>query len=62
MAKQGMKRPDRTHTRPKNDRPPVPEIQGRAKTGKKPANPITSTDLGADNLRGDIPAADLQDL
>jgi len=62
MAKQGMKRPDRTHTRPKNDRPPVPEIQGRAKSGKKPANPITSTDLGADNLRDDIPAADLQDL
>lgn len=61
MAKQGMKRPGRTHSQPKNDQPPVPEIQGRAKSGKKPANPVTNTDLGADNLRGDIPAADLQD-
>lgn len=39
MAKQGMKRPDRTHTKPKNDVPPVPEIQGKAKHGKN-ANPI----------------------
>lgn len=39
MAKQGMKRPERTHTQPRNDAPPVPEIQGRAKHGKK-ANPI----------------------
>lgn len=36
MAKQGMKRPDRTHTR--NTEVPVPELQGRAKSGK--ANPI----------------------
>ena len=62
MANQEMKRPDRTHTHPKNNRPPVPEIQEKGKAGKKPANPITSTDLGADNLRGDLPAADLQDL
>ncbi len=40
MAKQGMKRPDRTHTKPKNDVPPVPEIQGKAKRGKQQANPI----------------------
>lgn len=40
MAKQGMKRPDRTHTRPKNDFPPVPEIKGKAKHGKERANPI----------------------
>lgn len=40
MAKQGMARPDRTHTKPKNDLPPVPEIQGKAKHGKKKANPI----------------------
>ncbi len=40
MAKQGMKRIDRTHTQPKNDVPPVPEIQGKAKHGKAHANPI----------------------
>ncbi len=40
MAKQGMKRIDRTHTKPKNDTPPVPEIQGKAKHGKEKANPI----------------------
>lgn len=40
MAKQGMKRPERTHTKPKNDMPPVPEIQGKAKSGKEQAAPI----------------------
>lgn len=40
MAKQGMNRIDRTHTQPRNDVPPVPEIQGKAKYGKKRANPI----------------------
>lgn len=40
MAKQGMKRIERTHTKPKNDAAPVPEIQGKAKSGKKDANPI----------------------
>lgn len=40
MAKQGMKRPDRTHVQPKNDVAPVPEIQGKAKHGKEKANPI----------------------
>jgi len=40
MAKQGMKRIERTHTKPKNDAPPVPEIQGKAKHGKVQANPI----------------------
>ncbi len=40
MAKQGMKRIDRTHTKPKNDQPPVPEIQGKAKHGKAKVNPI----------------------
>lgn len=39
MAKQGMKRIDRTHTKPKNDVPPVPEIQGKAKHKKAHANP-----------------------
>ena len=40
MAKQGMKRIERTHTQPKNDVPPVPEIQGKAKHGNAQANPI----------------------
>ncbi len=40
MAKQGMKRPDYTHTQPKNDIAPVPEIQGKAKHTKQRANPI----------------------
>lgn len=40
MAKQGMSRIDRTHTQPKNDTAPVPEIQGKAKHGEIRANPI----------------------
>ncbi|MBP3360877.1 MAG: hypothetical protein J6N52_08495 [Clostridia bacterium] len=40
MAKQGMKRIDRTHTKPRNDEAPVPEIQGKAKHGNVRANPI----------------------
>ncbi len=50
MAKAGMRRPNpkdphgtesnhKTHI-PKNDAPPVPEIQGKAKTTKQKANPI----------------------
>lgn len=45
MAKAGMRRPDpkephgtesnRKNRFPKNDAPPVPEIQGKAKSGKK---------------------------
>lgn len=40
MAKQGMKRPEVTHTKPRNEAAAVPEIQGKAKTGKTKANPI----------------------
>ena len=40
MAKQGMSRPDRTHTQPRNEAAPVPELQGKAKHTKKKANPI----------------------
>lgn len=40
MTKQGMKRIERTHTKPKNELPPVPEIQGKAKHGKAQVNPI----------------------
>lgn len=49
MAKEGMRRPDPkaphgtesnriTHI-PKNDLPPVPEIKGTARSGKKTAGP-----------------------
>lgn len=40
MAKQGMKRPEVTHTEPRNDAPAVPEIQGKAKHGKDHVKPI----------------------
>lgn len=77
MSKQGMKRPERTHNQSRNDVPPVPEIQGKAKHGKAHANPIIagteapsqkvwhgdpfSNDLATDNLENDLTAADLQD-
>lgn len=38
MAKQGMKRP--SPPKDKNDVKPVPELQGRAKTGNEKANPM----------------------
>ena len=44
MAKKGMKRPERTHTRPRNEVPPVPELQGRAKTAKERPSPSPSPD------------------
>ena len=37
MAKKGMSRPDRTHVQPRNEVPPVPQIQGKAKHGKQHA-------------------------
>lgn len=40
MAKQGMKRPERTKTHKRNEVPPVPEIQGKAKHGKAHVNSI----------------------
>ena len=48
MAKQGMARPNWTHTRPHNEVSPVPEIQGKAKHGKEKAKPIVSGTQGAD--------------
>lgn len=42
MAKQGMKRPERTHTHPRNEAAAVPEIQGKAKHGKAHVNPIVA--------------------
>lgn len=40
MAKKGMKRPERTHTKPRNEQAAVPEIQGKAKSGKVHVRPI----------------------
>lgn len=40
MAKQGMKREERMHTKPRNEQAAVPEIQGKAKHGKEKVNPI----------------------
>lgn len=48
MAKKGMARPDRTQTHPKNDASPVPQLQGKAKTGKEKAKPIVAGTHGAD--------------
>lgn len=47
MAKNGMKRPE-IRTTPKNDVSPVPQIQGKAKSGKEKANPIIAGTRGAD--------------
>lgn len=41
MAKQGMKRPDYTHVKPRNEEAPVPEIQGAAKSRNEKAKPVT---------------------
>ena len=48
MANQGMKRPDVTKQHPKNTNGPVPILQGKAKTGKKKANPIIADTMGAE--------------
>lgn len=42
MAKKGMARPDWTHLHPRNEVPPVQELQGKAKHTKKPATPIVA--------------------
>ncbi|MBR5217916.1 MAG: hypothetical protein IKV68_06110 [Oscillospiraceae bacterium] len=42
MSKQGMARPDWTHTKEKNTAAPVPELQGKAKHTKEKAAPIIS--------------------
>ena len=43
-----MARPDWTHVRPKNKEAPVPEIQGKAKQGKKSANPVIAGTEGGE--------------
>ena len=50
MAKQGMARPDWTHTHPRNDQEPVPLIQGKAKHGKEVYH----------NMKGDNSAGDTE--
>ena len=47
MAKKGMARPDWTKLHPKNEAY-VPGIQGKAKSGKKKANPIIAGTMGAE--------------
>ena len=47
MPKKGMKRPERTHTQPRNQQEPVPELQGKAKHTKEKARPVIS---GADGI------------
>ncbi len=51
MAKKGMKRPDRTHTQPRNQLDPGPELQGAAKESKEKAKPIIS---GADGINPNV--------
>ncbi len=46
MAKKGMKRPDRTHTQPRNQIDPVPELQGKARSGKQSSRPIVAGTSG----------------
>ncbi len=46
MAKQGMSRPEWTHTQPKNTVAAVPGIQGKAKHGKTKVHPIISDTKG----------------
>ncbi len=40
MAKKGMKHSEHSHNQSGNNEPSVPEIQGKAKSGKVHANPI----------------------
>ena len=47
MAKKGMARPDWTQLHPKNEESPVPQIQGKAKSGKAKAKPIIAGTGGA---------------
>ncbi len=48
MAKKGMSRPEQTHAQPRNDQPPVPELQGKEKCSKDHAKPIVPGTGGPD--------------
>ena len=59
MAKKHMARPEWTHTQPRNDAPPVPELQGRAKHSKEKARPIIAgTELPAQKVYHSRPHGD----
>ena len=58
MAKKGMTHPDVTRG-PRNDLSPVPQIQGKAKSGKEKANPIIAGTTGA-NQKGVARKAHIQ--
>ena len=47
MPKKGMKRPNWTHTQPRNQLDPVPELQGKAKQTKDKARPMVSGSSGS---------------
>ena len=46
MAKKGMKRFERQHVHERNEAAPVPQLQGKQKTGKEKANPIIAGTSG----------------
>lgn len=46
MAKKGMSRPDWTKLHPRNQQPPVPALQGKAKSGKEKAKPLVAGTAG----------------
>ena len=48
MAKKGMKRFERQHVHEKNTAGPVPQLQGKQKTGKEKANPSIAGTSGAE--------------
>lgn len=47
-GEKGMARPEWTHTKPRNEVSPVPQIQGKAKHGKENAKPIIEGSSGPD--------------
>ena len=48
MAKQGMKRFERQHIQGENHLPVVPQLQGKARSGKEKAKPIIAGTRGAE--------------
>lgn len=46
MAKKGMKRPDVTHIKEKNSEKSVPQLQGKAVSSGKKANPVVEDSTG----------------
>lgn len=50
MAKQGMKRPEQTHVKKRNEAAPVPQLSGHAKQSNEKANLIIA-DTHAPSLK-----------